>query len=117
MRRRGWCRNQRRRKRVRWRSASPWWLGYQYWCRILNESGLEPVYGDSVLPCADLDIEVLVVLSHDLVRAIVRGLERGLFEVPAYEYELRIGQVLGDVRPGTTVVACGDGTEVPDPFM
>ena len=112
----GWCRNQRRRKRVRWRSASPWWLGYQYWCRILNESGLEPVYGDSVLPCADLDGEVLVVPSDDLVRAIVRGLKRGLFEVPAYENEFRIGQVLRHVRPGTTVVASGDGTEFTDPF-
>ena len=116
MRRRRWCRNQRCRNRVCWRSASPWRLGHQYWGRILNESGLEPVYGDAFLPCADLDLEVLVVLSYDLIRAIVRGLERGLFEVPAYEYELRIGQVLGDVRPGTTVVACGDGTEVPDPF-
>ena len=107
------CRNQ---NRVGWRSASPWRLGHQYWGRILNESGLEPVYGDAFLPCADLDIEVLVVLSYDLIRAIVRGLERGLLEVPVYEYELRIGQVLGDVCPGMTMVAGGDGTEVPYPL-
>ena len=91
-------------------------MGDWYWNQILNEGGLEPVYGDAVLPCADLDSEVLIVLCNDLVWAIVRGLERGFFEVPAYENELCIGQVLWHVRPGTTVVAGGDGTKVPDPF-
>ena len=116
MRRRRWCRNQRCRNRVCWRSASPWRLGHQYWGRILNKSGLEPVYGDAVLPCANLESEVLVVLPNDLIWAIVRGLEWGLLEVPAYENELCIGQVLRHIRPGMTVVAGKDGTEVTDPF-
>ena len=45
------------------------------------------------------------------------GVWRGDFlKSPAYEYELCIGQVLRHVRPGTTVVTGGDGTEVTDPF-
>ena len=116
MRRRRWCRNRRGRNRVCWRSASPWRLGHQYWGRILNESGLEPVYGDAVLSSADLHSEVLVMFPDDLVWAIVRCLKWGLFELPAYENELCLGQVLRHVRPRTTVVTGGDGTQVTDPF-
>ena len=83
-------RNLPRRGRRSWsgRTAASRWLGYDDWYRVVDVSGLEAVDGDVVFSGPDLDREVLVRPLEDFEGTVVRGLERGLLELPSHENEL-----------------------------
>ena len=83
-------RNLLSRRRWSWsgRAATSRWLGYDDWHRVVDVSGLEAVDGDVVFSGPDLDGEVLVGPLEDFEGTVVRGLERGLLELPPNENEL-----------------------------
>ena len=65
-------------------------MGYDDWHRVVDVGGLEAVDGNVVFSGPDLDREVFVGPLEDFEGAVVRGLERGLLELPSHENELGV---------------------------
>ena len=80
----------RRRRTWSGRAASSRWLGYDDWLRIVDVGGLEAVDGNVIFSGPDLDGEVFIRPLEDFERTVVRGLERGLLELPSNENEFGV---------------------------
>ena len=98
------------------RSTSSGWLGDCDRFSVVNESGLEAIDGDILVPGADLDREVFVSLPEDLVGAVVRGLKWGLLKLSSDEDKPGCVQADRDVILDVTLGAGRDWSEIADSF-